>query len=151
MPVVSLHQKSKSSKVMAKTQNVQNEQVTQEELYNDFLGQAEKMLEGKSSAEVLAGQMLQQHNLVMQINELRERINKPKDLLTLKEAADFLGFSQSYTYKMVHEGMLPCFKPFGKVIYFERAELEAVLRTNRMATVDEITAKAEGYIMNNPI
>ena len=118
---------------------------------DEVLSQAESLLNEKRPVDILADMMMENYRLQQQIDDLKEQIMKPKNLLTLKEAADFLGFSQSYTYKMVHDGMLPCFKPFGKVIYFERAELEAVLRTNRMATVDEITSRANGYLMSHPM
>lgn len=116
------------------------------------LAQAEQMLEGSSDVKVLlAQQLVQQKKNEDRLDELEALVRKPKDNLTLEEAADFLGFRKSYLYKMVYERKIPCYKPFGKLIYFERSELEALMKTNRIATVEEIKARANTYILDNPI
>jgi hypothetical protein len=41
---------------------------------------------------------------------------------------------------------VPHYKPRGKMIYFNRVELEEWLLQNRIATSDEIEAKASKYV-----
>ena len=73
---------------------------------------------------------------------------QPKPL-TLKEAAEFLDFSRSYLYRLTSQGRVPCYKPEGKRIYFDRAELVNWLKRNRIRPQEETEEKAASYIVNN--
>lgn len=68
-----------------------------------------------------------------------------KEVLTSEEAARYMGISRSHLYKLTHRQEIPHFKPTGKVIYFNRAELEQWLQNNRVATVNEALGQAEAY------
>ncbi|HCY76486.1 MAG TPA: DNA-binding protein [Ignavibacteriales bacterium] len=52
---------------------------------------------------------------------LRDGKDKP---LNLTEAAEYLGFSESYLYKLTSKKIIPHHKPTGKVIFFSKAELD---------------------------
>ena len=65
-----------------------------------------------------------------------------KDVLTLEEAALFMGISKSSLYKMTHKHELPFYRPNGKLIYFEKAELVKWMRQNRSMTEEEIKETA---------
>ena len=69
--------------------------------------------------------------------------------LNLKEAAEFLDFSRSYLYRLTSQGRVPCYKPEGKRIYFDRAELVNWLKRNRIRPQEEIEEKAASYIVNH--
>jgi len=73
---------------------------------------------------------------------------QPKPL-TLKEAAEFLDFSRSYLYRLTSQGRIPCYKPEGKRVYFDRAELVNWLKRNRIRPQEETEEKAASYIVNN--
>ena len=73
---------------------------------------------------------------------------QPKPL-TLKEAAEFLDFSRSYLYRLTSQGRVPCYKPEGKRVYFDRAELVNWLKRNRNRTQEETEEKAASYIVNH--
>ena len=68
-----------------------------------------------------------------------------KAVLTSDEAARYLGITKSYLYKLTMLRKIPHSKPMGKMVYFDRLELEAWLRSNRVATNDELERKAEAY------
>jgi len=72
--------------------------------------------------------------------------NKP---LTLMEAAEFLDFSRSYLYRLTSQGRVPCYKPEGKRVYFDRAELVNWLKRNRIRPQEEIAEEAATYIVNH--
>ena len=73
---------------------------------------------------------------------------QPKPL-TLKEAAEFLDFSRSYLYRLTSQGRVPHYKPEGKRVYFDRAELVDWLKRNRNHTQEEIEETAASYIVNH--
>lgn len=68
-----------------------------------------------------------------------------KMVLTASEAAVYLGISLSTLYKMTMRKQIPHSKPNGKMCYFNRLELEAWLMSNRVATADEISDRAQAY------
>ena len=53
-----------------------------------------------------------------------------KEVLTLEEACDYTGISQSYMYKLTSAGKIPYSKPLGKLIYFEKKQLNSWLLSN---------------------
>jgi len=69
-----------------------------------------------------------------------------KEVLTVEEAAKFLGLSKSFVYKMTHEGTIPFYKPNGKVCYFEKNELLEWMRKNRVSTKDEVDESARALL-----
>ena len=72
-----------------------------------------------------------------------------KEVLTFDEAATFTGLSKSYLYKLTSGQKVPHYKPAGKLVYFNRAELQAWLQQNRVSTSDEVAEKAQSYCMAN--
>lgn len=70
-----------------------------------------------------------------------------KEVLTLKEVADYTGLSRSYLYKLTMRQEIPHYKPNGKQIYFNRLELDKWLQSNRVATQEELAQQAQTYCM----
>ena len=50
-----------------------------------------------------------------------------KNVLSFDEASKFLNLSKSYLYKLTSGNLIPHYKPQGKMLYFEKAELEAMV------------------------
>jgi len=65
------------------------------------------------------------------IEVLENILNDAKEVLTLEEAALFMGISKSSIYKMTHKHELPFYRPNGKLIYLEKSELLKWMRQNR--------------------
>lgn len=53
-----------------------------------------------------------------------------KNILTLQEASEYTGYKPSYLYKLTSTGIIPCYKPTGKLLFFKREELEQFLTSN---------------------
>lgn len=68
-----------------------------------------------------------------------------KRVLNFKEAVAYTGLSASYLYKLTAARLIPHSKPVGKMVYFDRAELEAWLMRNRVSTTAEINDQAQAY------
>ena len=68
-----------------------------------------------------------------------------KEVLTTDEAASYMGVSKSYLYKLTMEKRIPHYKPMGKMVYFNRQELEYWLLSNRVATDGELSQDAQAY------
>lgn len=71
-----------------------------------------------------------------------------KEMLTLNETAQYMGVSRSFLYKLTMGRKIPHYKPNGKMIYFDLKDVEEWLRQNRVATADELEARAQAYCAN---
>lgn len=91
-----------------------------------------------------------------QLKELKEQLTRiesgllaQKSVLTFDEVSHFTGLSKSFLYKLTSTNRIPHFKPHGKVLYFERSQVEAWLLQNPNKTTDEIQKEAVKYVILN--
>lgn len=70
-----------------------------------------------------------------------------KDVLNLLEASLYLDLSQSHLYKLTSTGAIPCYKPNGKKVYFNRTELDNWLLRNRQNTTAEIDEEVDNFML----
>ncbi len=73
---------------------------------------------------------------------------KPEQLLTVQEAAQFLNLTVPTIYSKVSKGELPVMKR-SKRLYFSRTELMEYLKEGRKKSNAEIEQEAETYLSNN--
>lgn len=83
------------------------------------------------------------------LTNIENLLQSQKNVLTFDEGANYMGLSKSHLYKLTSAGNVPHYKPRGKMVYFDRLELENWLKENRIATTDEIEAKANSYVTLN--
>lgn len=94
--------------------------------------------------------------LIKEVSELKSLLLKkaeapsPKteQLLTIKEASEFLKLSVPTLYSKVSRNELPFMKQ-GKRLYFSNVELMDYIKQGRKKTDAEIQAEAEAYLSNN--
>ena len=77
--------------------------------------------------------------LQKQIEELQKRmeavediLDNAKEVLTVEEASRFMDIARSSLYKMTSDRSIPFYRPNGKMIYFEKADILAWIRQNRV-------------------
>ena len=61
--------------------------------------------------------------LQRQIEELQKRMDAVEDILEVEEAARFMDIARSSLYKMTSDRSIPFYRPNGKMIYFEKADI----------------------------
>jgi excisionase family DNA binding protein len=69
-----------------------------------------------------------------------------KTVLNFDEVAAYTGLSKSHLYKLTCSGGIPCYKPQGKHIYFNKQEIDQWLLQNRRATNAELESQAATFI-----
>ncbi len=69
-----------------------------------------------------------------------------KNMLTLDEVCMFMGMSKNYVYQLTSKGVLPFYKPNGRMLYFDKSEIEAWLKQNYHGTLQEAEQKAVAYM-----
>ena len=85
------------------------------------------------------------------IDQRLERIESlllnQKTVLNFDEAAEYTGLSKSHLYKMTSTGGVPCYKPTGKRIYFNKSELDEWLMRHKKHSNEELDKKAENHVL----
>lgn len=88
-----------------------------------------------------------------ELKEIKELLKKQtiqqKEILTLEEAAEFLGLSKSCLYKMTSNKEIPHYKPHGKKIYLNRQELEQWILSDRIAPTDDFDNEIDDYLVRD--
>lgn len=90
-------------------------------------------------------------SIEMRVAELEKQVFLTKNVLSFEEASRFLNLSKSYLYKLTSGNLIPHYKPQGKMLYFERTELEAWLRRNPVKTRTQIEAEAQQYVIDRSL
>lgn len=83
-------------------------------------------------------QIMDNSNLEKKIDEILTLLISQKQALTFEDLVKYTGLSKSYLYKLTSRGEIPFFKPFGKILYFNREEIDTWLLRNRSKTNEEI-------------
>ncbi len=81
------------------------------------------------------------------LKEIEAKLFMFKEMLTLDEAAEYLGASKSLLYKMTASRAITHYKPNGRVIYIERTELDELLRSNPVYSKKVLERQALAYSM----
>ena len=94
---------------------------------------------------------MQECNLLENLERIEKLLTdsnlSQKELMTIEEAAAFLGFKKSYLYRLTSERKLPFYKP-GHKVFFKKAELEAWVFSNREKPDSEIEQQALNFLVN---
>ncbi len=85
------------------------------------------------------------------IESIADRLFCAKEVLTLEEASLFLGLSKSQLYKLTGSGAIPHYKPGGKFIYFDHADLIEWVRQNPVKSKKQRELDAIGYVARKPL
>lgn len=73
----------------------------------------------------------------------------PKSVLTLAEAAEYMGLKKSYLYRLTHEKRIRHYKPNNKMIYFMVEDIIAWLTSNPVLTDEELSEQAQSYCLKS--
>ncbi len=79
----------------------------------------------------------------------RNSLLAAKNVLTIDDVAVLTGMSKSHLYKLTCSKQIPFYRPNGKQLYFDRAELESWLKQNRVSTTDEAEQLAIAYVVTH--
>ena len=60
-----------------------------------------------------------------------------KTFLSVQELKHYLNLSRSYIYRQVNEGKIKAYRPFGKQLYFDKEEIDAMVRSHSTWSLSE--------------
>ena len=81
-------------------------------------------------------------SVIDQLAILTNAVLSNKQTLNIDEAAAFTGLAVSYLYKLTSTQEIPHYKPRGKILYFDRSELETWLKKGKVKTITDIDREA---------
>lgn len=91
--------------------------------------------------------MQQQTEIISLLNSIESLLlsfnSKP---LNLEAASEYLHVSKSYLYKLTSQNKIPYYKPSGKLVYFDKKELDQWILQNRITPQSEITDAAISHV-----
>ena len=80
--------------------------------------------------------------LEKRVRNLEDKFDSGKEVLTLQEAAQYMGIARSSLYKMTSNQTIPFYRPNGKLIFFDKDDILTWIRKNRMSSTEEIEEEA---------
>ena len=84
--------------------------------------------------------------LEKRVRNLEDKSDSGKEVLTLQEAAQYMGIARSSLYKMTSNQTIPFYRPNGKQIFFERDDILSWIRRNRVFSTEEIEEEARHHM-----
>jgi len=69
-----------------------------------------------------------------------------KQTLSVEEAAAYTGLTTSYLYKLTSTQEIPHYKQRGKMLYFDRSELENWLKQGKVKTLNAVNKAAVEHL-----
>lgn len=84
---------------------------------------------------------MEQTELQQQLKEIRDLLISNKKVLNLNEIAEYIGYSKSHIYKLTSTNQIPHYKPNGKVLFFDKNEVDTWLLNNKVETRQDIIKK----------
>lgn len=100
--------------------------------------------------EIIEARLSSIENLIIDLKKPTkvEPTERPEQLLTVQEAAQFLNLKVPSIYSKVSKGELPVMKR-SKRLYFSNTELMEYIKKGRKKSNAEIEQKVEAYLINN--
>lgn len=93
-----------------------------------------------------------EEKILHEIEELKSlTLLAAKSVLTIDDVSLLTGISKSTLYKMTCRKLIPHYKPTGKLLFFERKEVEEWALSNRVNTWSEAAQQAEAFCAKSKI
>lgn len=98
----------------------------------------ERINDRVTAIETLLQKLEPVESLLERLTLLEENIYTTKNVFTFMEACMYLGISESLLYELTASKEIPHYKPRGKMLYFDKAELDGWLKQSNVPTLGNI-------------
>jgi excisionase family DNA binding protein len=90
------------------------------------------------------------NTIIQKLERIEELLaNQTIKPFTFREAYNYLGVSSSYLYKLTSTGQIRHYKPSGKLIYFEKKDLDCWLLKHPVKSIEEIENISATHVLLN--
>jgi hypothetical protein len=87
--------------------------------------------------------------ILQELREIKQLLALNKKIWTLEDFCTFTGLSKQYAYHLTSTGKVNCYRPFGKMIYFDAEEVIEFLKQNITGNASELKSKVDSYFINH--
>ena len=94
-------------------------------------------------------QLVITQEFIDRLERIESLCRQNKDTFTMKELAVYTGLSKQTLYKLTSKRKIPFYSPNGKILYFDKKEIDVWLKTNKTPTEDEISNQATVWANQN--
>lgn len=112
---------------------------------NNLFIEVTKTLDNTDTSRHVEVKAVKKNNIDIDLHQLSFKNN-----LTIKEVSALTNLKTSYIYKLTSTQQIPHYKPNGKIIFFNRVEIEEWMQKNKRKSIDTILEAANNHITNNP-
>ena len=85
--------------------------------------------------------MENEKEILGKLDEILAYLKNQKDVMNLDQFCQYAGLSHSFVYKLTSSNSIPFYRPTGKLIFFEKREVDKWLLNNRVRTYAEISGE----------
>lgn len=87
--------------------------------------------------------------IIKSLDEIKMLLQLNKSILNADELCLLLGISKPYLYKLTSKGRIKFYRPFGKLMFFDKDEVVQSLKQNPIKSFDEIENTALNYLLTS--
>lgn len=87
------------------------------------------------------------NQILKELQEIKKLLGLQKEMLTLEEFCVYTGISKSHVYHLISSGKIEFYKPFGKLIFFEKETVIEMLKQNPFTSEANKQNKVAKYLM----
>ena len=69
------------------------------------------------------------------------------DIITIKEFSELFGFQKGYVYKLIHQGKVKYYKPYGKKVFFKLSEVMEHFEKSKVYDYNEISREVNKHML----
>ncbi len=87
--------------------------------------------------------------ILRELQEIRRLLSLQKEVLTLEEFCAYAGISKHQAYHLTSRKAVKSYRPFGKMLYFQKDDVIDFLLQNPSTNQRQISTKTNSYLLNN--
>jgi hypothetical protein len=87
--------------------------------------------------------------LLQELQEIRRLLSLQKEVLTLEEFCTYAGISKHQAYHLTSKQAIKSYRPFGKMLYFQKDDVIDFLLQNPNKSQKQILRGSNNYLVKN--
>jgi excisionase family DNA binding protein len=85
--------------------------------------------------------------ILKELQEIKKLLLLQKDVLTLNEFCLYAGISKNQAYHLTSSGQVEFYRPFGKMIYFDKEEVIDFLKQNAVSGKERLAKQISKHFL----
>jgi hypothetical protein len=87
--------------------------------------------------------------ILQELREIKQLLALDKSIWNLDDFCAFTSISKPYAYHLTSTGKIKCYRPFGKMIFFDPEEVMDFLKQNPVKGSKQIATQVNDYFLTS--